>query len=135
MGMRLKEPSGGMWTIGQVVISLKGKDAGRWYVVVGFEEPAKGARVLVADGDRYTVGRPKPKNPGHLQRTRWVLDEIERSILTKGRFDAGRFQALLTGLEKMNSSGEPVVRVSAKMIPGASSEEVEEIACQIKAKS
>ncbi len=134
--MRLKEPSiGGMWKVGQVVISLKGKDTGRWYVVVGSQESAKEERVLVADGSRYTVARPKPKNPAHLQRTRWVLDEIERSILSKGRFDAGRFQALLTGLEKENSSGEPVVSACANTMPGTSSEEVEEIACRIKAKS
>ena len=141
MGMGLNELSdGGMCTIGQVVRSRKGKDAGRWYVVVGVAEgcgpsaTARGERVLVADGKKFTVGKPKAKNMIHLQRTRWVLDEIAHSILSKGNFDAGRFQALLTGLANKNSIGGSVGCDPGNTASGASSGEDEETACPIKTK-
>ena len=137
MGMGLNELSdGGMCTIGQVVRSRKGKDAGRWYVVVGVAEgcgPSATARVLVADGKRFTVGKPKAKNTIHLQRTRWVLDEIERSILSRRLVDAGRFQALLTGLKERNSIEEPASPAEAGTL-GAFFGEDEVIACPAKAK-
>ena len=139
--MGLNELSdGGMCTIGQVVRSRKGKDAGRWYVVVGVAEDCgpsrrtQGARVLLADGKKFTVGKPKAKNMIHLQRTRWVLDEIAHSILSKGSIDAGRFQALLTGLAEKNSIGESVGRAPGNEASGASSGEDEETACPIKTK-
>jgi len=136
--MGLNELSdGGMCTIGQVVRSRKGKDAGRWYVVVGVAEgcgPSATARVLVADGKRFTVGKPKAKNTIHLQRTRWVLDEIAHSIQTKGNFDAGRFQALLTGLAEKNSIGGSVGSAKGTAASGASSWEDEETAWPIKTK-
>lgn len=141
MGMGLKElTDGGMCAIGQVVRSRKGKDAGRWYVVVGVSEDCRPcgrtreARILVADGKKFTVGRPKAKNMIHLQRTRWVLDEIAKSILSKGTVDAGRFQALLTGLAEKNSIGESVGRAPGNEASGASSGEDEETACPIKTK-
>jgi hypothetical protein len=139
--MCLKELSdGGMCTIGQVVRSRKGKDAGRWYVVVGVSEDCptcakqRGRRVLVADGTRYTAARPKAKNTIHLQRTRWILDEIAHGILSKRTFDAGRFQALLKGLAEKNSIGEFVGRTPEHGAHGASSREDEETACPTKTK-
>lgn len=119
---------------------LEGKDAGRWYVVVGFLgdcQPCgrtREARVLVAEGKRFTVKKPKAKNMIHLQRTRWVLDEIAHDILSKGRFDAGRFQALLTGLAEKRSIGESVGRNSEYEASDISSKEDEETACPIKTK-
>lgn len=140
MGMCLKQPfDGGMCAIGQVVVSRRGKDAGRWYVVVGVSEAvrpdgrARVARVYVADGKKYTVLKPKAKNPAHLQRTRWVLDEIERSILSRRLVDAGRFQALLTGLKERNSIEEPASPAEAGTL-GAFFGEDEVIACPAKAK-
>ena len=135
--MRLKEPSGsGMFSIGQVVRSRKGKDAGKWYVVVGVEDVdacgrTREKRVFVADGRRFTVEKPKGKNAIHLQQTRWVLDEIAQNILSKHSFDSGRFQALLAGFVEMNSIGESAA-VSAKNESGASSRKDEGTACQTK---
>ena len=76
----------------------------------------------------------KAKNMIHLQRTRWVLDEIAHSILSKGNFDAGRFQALLTGLANKNSIGGSVCCAPGNTASGASSGEDEETACTIKTK-
>ena len=108
-------PGESLCRIGQVVRSRKGKAVGRWYVVVGVSED--GRRVFLADGRNFTVKKPKPKNMMHLQRTKWHLDEIAHSVLSKGRVDPGRFEALLSELIGMNSK------------------EDEETACPAKAKS
>ena len=49
--------------VGMVVTSRAGRDAGERYVVVG---TAEGDMVLVADGRRRGMGRPKRKNAKHL---------------------------------------------------------------------
>ncbi|MGI6784667.1 MAG: hypothetical protein ACOX5A_10705 [Aminivibrio sp.] len=108
-------PGESLCRIGQVVRSRRGKDVGRWYVVVGVSED--GRRIFLADGRNFTVAKPKPKNAAHLQRTKWHLDEIAQGILSKGRVDAGRFEALLSELIGMKSK------------------EDEETACPTKAKS
>jgi ribosomal protein L14E/L6E/L27E len=49
--------------VGMIVTSRAGRDAGDRYVVVGV---AEGETVLVADGRKRGVGRPKRKNVKHL---------------------------------------------------------------------
>ena len=48
---------------GDLVRSVAGRDAGQVYAVVGFVEDG---RVLVSEGDRRTLRRPKRKNRRHL---------------------------------------------------------------------
>ena len=104
MDLGLKEFSDdSLCRIGQVVRSRKGKDVGRWYVVVGVSE--NGRRVFLADGVKFTPAKPKAKNTIHLQRTGWYLDEIAQSIMSEGKIDAGRFQALLAGLKRNEQQG------------------------------
>jgi ribosomal protein L14E/L6E/L27E len=55
---------------GSVVISKRGHDKGDYLVVVGHE----GNRILVADGDKRKVSRPKKKNPIHLRFFGEVID-------------------------------------------------------------
>lgn len=50
---------------GDVVISVSGHDAGRFYVVVGEE----GGFPLLCDGKRKLLGSPKRKNSKHLKET------------------------------------------------------------------
>ncbi len=50
--------------IGHIVVSTAGRDAGQMYVVVGRQGPDT---ILVADGRRRGVKRPKRKNPRHLK--------------------------------------------------------------------
>ncbi len=47
---------------GQLVRSKAGRDKTQYFAVVDFAP----GRVLVADGQRYTLADPKPKNPAHL---------------------------------------------------------------------
>ncbi|GAB1427131.1 hypothetical protein MASR2M79_05350 [Aminivibrio sp.] len=99
MDMQLNEPvDDRLRKIGNIVISRKGKDTGRWYVIVGISED--GRRAYLADGKKYTVRNPKAKNTIHLQPTGWSFDELTQSILTEKKMDAGRFQALLAGLDR-----------------------------------
>lgn len=48
---------------GTTVQSLRGRDRGRLFFVLGRE----GDRILVADGDLHPVRRPKKKNPKHVR--------------------------------------------------------------------
>lgn len=54
---------------GQIVASKAGRDVARWYVVAGFEKD----RVLLANGAKFTLAAPKPKNIRHISPTRTVL--------------------------------------------------------------
>ena len=113
MDMGLKEAfSGRVGQIGQVVISRKGKDAGRWYVIVGFSEDHR--RVYIADGLKFTVRRPKAKNTIHLQLTSLILDEMATKILSGQEFDPGRFQVLLRCLREMGGREETVCPTKTK---------------------
>ncbi|MGN0817948.1 MAG: hypothetical protein ACI4L9_03165 [Candidatus Coproplasma sp.] len=56
--MKVTQPS-----VGGICESLQGKDKGTPYVIVGI---LAGLFVLVADGKRKTLGRPKRKNLKHL---------------------------------------------------------------------
>jgi len=54
----------GEFAVGDVVRSEAGRDAGDPYVVIGFSDH----RVLVSEGEKKTLRRPKEKNPRHLVR-------------------------------------------------------------------
>lgn len=51
------------FTLGQVVRSTQGRDAGRDFVVVGVIDPSY---VLIADGALRRIDRPKKKKVKHL---------------------------------------------------------------------
>jgi len=55
------------------VVSLRGRDAGHIFYVVG-ESPG---RVLVADGRLHSTRRPKAKNPRHLRALARSTDAID----------------------------------------------------------
>lgn len=50
--------------IGRLVCSIKGRDSGIFYLIVGLEDEN---RVLLADGERRKVEKPKRKNIKHLK--------------------------------------------------------------------
>ena len=51
--------------IGDVVVSLKGHDSGRLYVVISVEEDF----LLLCDGKRKLLSNPKKKKKKHLKET------------------------------------------------------------------
>lgn len=58
---------------GQIITSRRGRDVGRAYVVAGSD----GERALLADGKKWPLEGPKPKNPRHIQPTNTILPESE----------------------------------------------------------
>ncbi len=83
--------------LGQVVISKRGKDAGRAYVIVGFLDADK---LILADAKRFNILHPKSKNPKHVQPTSHFFAETVR-LLEKGKNinhgELCRFLATLCG--------------------------------------
>lgn len=84
-----------LWRTGQVVLSVKGRDRGKFYVVVGL--PDKN-RLALADADRFNVSRPKKKNIKHVQATQRCASELTALIEAGKNIDRGRFCQILAGL-------------------------------------
>ncbi|MDR2529804.1 MAG: KOW domain-containing RNA-binding protein [Synergistaceae bacterium] len=87
------------YRVGQVVISKRGKDAGRAYVIIGF----LGRKLALADALRFNVGRPKYKNPKHVTPTPRVIGEAAAWVEAERKIDRGelcRFLESACGLER-----------------------------------
>lgn len=56
---------------GEIVISKRGSDKGKLYVVLKCDESG---RLLIADGKRHTLSEPKVKNPKHVSSTGQLID-------------------------------------------------------------
>jgi large subunit ribosomal protein L14e len=85
--------------LGAVVKSLRGRDAGRYAVIVGIEDERF---VYVADGDKRKFDQPKKKNVLHLEITDFVSSEVAASLETTGKVTNGKLRfALQKFLESM----------------------------------
>lgn len=82
---------------GQVVISKRGKDVGRTYVIVGFFESG---RLALVDAERFNVSRPKPKNPRHVQATSRFISEAVGWASTGKDIDHGEFRRYINDSRK-----------------------------------
>lgn len=76
------------FSIGQVVISRQGKDAGLVYVVGGFESDG---RVKLIRPERFNTSHMKAKNPKHLQPTSKRAENLIEIIKAGQDIDAGYF--------------------------------------------
>ena len=56
---------------GQVLVSVAGHDKGELLTVTDFD----GKRVMVCNGKGRRLEKPKAKNPKHVEKTQFVLDE------------------------------------------------------------
>lgn len=84
--------------VGQVVLSTKGRDAGRYFVIV---EVASGGYVRIADGEVRRIANPKLKKGKHVVWEGEVLDGIAEKILAgKQVFDS----ELKSALRKYNQN-------------------------------
>lgn len=91
---------------GQVVRSVRGRDRGRWYLVVN---TSADGFILVADGMRRTLSRPKRKNPRHLMVYDAKVDSISEALAAGRRVnDRDVDQALRTLADLWNVDGEEV---------------------------
>lgn len=65
------------FVLGQVVMSRAGRDEGRKFVIVGFENTEY---VLLVDGDLRKVEKPKKKKVKHLRRTNDISTYIAERL-------------------------------------------------------
>lgn len=63
--------------LGQLVSSKQGRDAGKYYLIIGIGGENS---VLVADGLEKKVGKPKKKNPRHLNFHQLVAEDVEHKL-------------------------------------------------------
>lgn len=77
------------FSVGQVVISRQGKDAGLEYVVGGVE--ADRGRVKLIRPPKFNTTHMKSKNPKHLQPTSKRAEELIAIIEAGQDIDAGYF--------------------------------------------
>jgi len=63
--------------IGDLVRSVRGRDSGRVFLVVG----ERVGRVLVADGDVHPVDRPKAKNLRHVEHCGSAPPQLQERLL------------------------------------------------------
>lgn len=68
---------------GTIVLATAGRDAGRFFLVTALDGP----ELLLADGKRRPLHKPKRKNPAHVQLTKQTLsldqltDKALRAVL------------------------------------------------------
>lgn len=80
--------------LGSVVFSLKGRDTGLYYAVVGYLDSST---VWVSDGYKHKLAQPKLKNIKHLRFEGAVLTTIaEKFVAKKKVFDSELRSALRT---------------------------------------
>ena len=71
---------------GDVVFVRRGKNNGKQFVVVGIESET---RVFIADGIKYSVGKPKKKNVKHLQKRLMNLEDVAGRVAGGKPLDNG----------------------------------------------
>lgn len=87
--------------IGQIVKVLRGRDEGKFAVVIGYD----GDRfVRIADGDKRKFDTPKKKNFIHIEPQEEIADEVVQSLSESGRVTNGKLRFVLQRYaEKINS--------------------------------
>ena len=82
------------YSVGQVVISRQGKDAGLEYIVGGFEQDG---RVKLIRPEKFNTSHMKLKNPKHLQPTNKRAEDLVETIKAGQDIDAGHFHRSVKG--------------------------------------
>lgn len=67
-------------TLGQVVYSKAGRDAGKRFVVVGILDDLN---VFISDGDLRRIEKPKIKKIKHLEPTKDIITVLEQQLCKK----------------------------------------------------
>lgn len=80
--------------LGQVVTSKAGRDRGKWFIIVGFQDKW----VLIADGSSRRIANPKKKNPKHVAVTNYVAEEIGTKLATGQKVSDGELRSFLDSL-------------------------------------
>lgn len=79
--------------IGQIVKVLRGRDNGKYAVIVGLVE---GRFAYIADGEKRKFDQPKKKNLLHLELQNVISSEVATSMEETGRVTNGKLRFALT---------------------------------------
>ena len=82
-------------TLGQIVYSKSGRDAGEAFVVVKIEREE--GYVFIADGSMRRFEKAKKKNIKHIEPTEFVDLEIQSKLLEDGRVTNSQIRKTLSG--------------------------------------
>ncbi|HSU78836.1 MAG TPA: KOW domain-containing RNA-binding protein [Candidatus Angelobacter sp.] len=74
---------------GQIARVLKGRDAGKYCVIV---KVLNERFVEIADGDKRKFDRAKRKNINHLELQPFISNEVENSIYETGKVTNGKLR-------------------------------------------
>jgi large subunit ribosomal protein L14e len=85
--MGVKQPDAPQ--LGQLVRTLRGRDAGKIAVIVGIEDERF---VWIADGDKRKFDQPKKKNVLHLELLPRISEEVSNSLRDTGRVTNGKLR-------------------------------------------
>lgn len=78
--------------IGQVVKILRGRDHGKYAIVIRLED----RYAYVVDGDKRKFDRPKKKNVLHLELQDSISSEVVNSLMKNGRVTNGKIRFALS---------------------------------------
>lgn len=78
--------------LGQIVKTLRGRDQGKFAIIVGIEDHRF---VWIVDGDKRKFDQPKKKNVLHLQLQNEISSEVMNSLLETGRVTNGKLRYAL----------------------------------------
>ncbi len=70
------------YTLGQVVSSIAGRDAGKRFIVVKIVNESY---VLISDGDLRRIEKPKKKKVKHLKFTGEIIDFLNEKLEKKAK--------------------------------------------------
>ncbi|OXM83106.1 hypothetical protein CF651_27315 [Paenibacillus rigui] len=84
--------SGNIPQLGQLVRIIRGRDSGKYAVVIGVEDQRF---VWIADGDKRKFDQPKKKNLIHLELLEAISSEVVDSLNESGRVTNGKLRYAL----------------------------------------
>ncbi|MDR3239812.1 MAG: KOW domain-containing RNA-binding protein [Clostridiales bacterium] len=85
-----------MFCIGGIVISKRGRDKGKSFVIVALED----AYVWLVDGQLRRIAKPKKKKTMHVQITNTVSGEIQAEVLRGGCLLDADFRKVLSRFQR-----------------------------------
>ncbi len=90
-------------TLGQVVYSKAGRDAGRRFVIVGVIDKLY---VHISDGDLRKIEKPKKKKIKHLLLTGDVIETLRIKLENRQRVSNAEIRKALAALDKESDMSE-----------------------------
>ena len=85
-------------TLGQVILSKAGRDAGKKFIIVGIIDKSW---VLVADGDLRRIEKPKKKRLKHIELTEEILPSLSEKLRNELKVTNSEIRKSLAALKGM----------------------------------